>query len=123
MDIHHCGKYQQHPGGCRKRRYVQDKSYILSYAKIVGYGRPGFFTIKGEAEVTQEQFDKMMDNWLERRGEKAPAGWSESEHQWAEENGIIHGDGSGKKMYKAFATREHMIVFLYRLAEKLGLVK
>ena len=74
-------------------------------------------------EVTQEQFDKMMENWLSRREQEEPADWSKDARKWAEENGIIYGDGSGRKMYKAFATREHMIVFLYRLAEKLGLVK
>ena len=79
--------------------------------------------MKGECEVTQEQFDKMMENWMQRREQEEAAAWSEIERKWAEENGIIHGDSSGKKMYKAFATREHMIVFLYRLAEKLGLVK
>ena len=51
---------------------IQDKWYILSYAKIVGYGRPDFFIIKEENEVTQEQFDKMMDNRLERRGREGP---------------------------------------------------
>lgn len=74
-------------------------------------------------EVTQEQFDKLMANWLARREQEEPAEWSKAAREWAEENGIIYGDGSGRKMYKAFATREHMIVFLYRLAEKLGLVK
>lgn len=78
---------------------------------------------KEEVEVTQEQFDKLMADWLARREQEAAADWSEDARKWAEENGIIYGDGSGKKMYKAFATREHMIVFLYRLAEKLGLVK
>lgn len=77
----------------------------------------------GNDEVTQEQFDKLMANWLSRREQEEPADWSKEERKWAEENGIIYGDGSGRKMYKAFATREHMIVFLYRLAEKLGLVK
>ena len=62
--------------GCRKRRYGTGKSYILSYAKIVGYGRPDFFIIKEEAEVTRGQFDQMMDDWLERRGGKVSAGWS-----------------------------------------------
>ena len=76
MDTHHCGKYQQYPGDCRKRRYGTGKSYILSYAKIVGYGRPDFFIIKEEAEVTRGQFDQMMDDWLERRGGKVSAGWS-----------------------------------------------
>ena len=79
--------------------------------------------MKEETEVTQEQFDKLMENWLARREQDGPADWSEPERKWAEENGIIYGDGSGRKMYNAFATREHMIVFLYRLAEKLGIVK
>lgn len=73
--------------------------------------------------MTQEQFDKMMDNWLARREQEEAADWSKDAREWAEENGIIYGDGTGKKMYKAFATREHMIVFLHRLAEKLGLAK
>ena len=73
--------------------------------------------------MTQEQFDKMMENWLARREQEEPADWSKDARKWAEENGIIYGDGSGRKMYKAFTTREHMIVFLYRLAEKLVLVK
>lgn len=77
----------------------------------------------GGGEVTQEQFDKMMENWLACREQEEPADWSKAARKWAEENGIIYGDGSGRKMYKAFATREYMIVFLYRLAEKLGLVK
>lgn len=79
--------------------------------------------MKGDSEVTQEQFDKMMADWLKRQEQEDAAEWSKAERKWAEDNGIIYGDDSGKKMYKAFATREHMIVFLYRLAEKLGLVK
>lgn len=75
----------------------------------------------GDGEVTQEQFDQMMDNWLKRREQEEPADWSEAERKWAEKNGIIYGDGSGSKMYLSFCTREQMIVFLCRLAEKLGL--
>ena len=74
-------------------------------------------------EVTQEQFDKMMENWLKRREQSEPADWSREAREWAEENGIIYGDDKGRKMYQAFATREHMIVFLHRLAEKIGIVK
>lgn len=108
-------------GGC-----VRDKSYPLGASYIMGYGTPDWALVAEEEKempFTQADFDKMMDNWLARREQKDPADWSEEARKWAEENGIIYGDGSGKKMYKAFATREHMIVFLYRLAEKLGLVK
>lgn len=108
-------------GGC-----VRDKSYPLSASYIMGYGTPNWdLAAEEEQEMpfTQADFDKMMDNWLKRQEQEEAAEWSEAERTWAEENGIIYGDGSGRKMYKAFATREHMIVFLYRLAEKLGLVK
>ena len=76
--------------------------------------------LEGE-EVTQEQFDKMMNTWLEKQKETEPAAWSQADRDWAESNGIIAGDTSGKKMYRSFCTREQMVVFLHRLAEKLGL--
>ena len=101
-------------GGAVQRR-TRNKKYI------VGAARPAYAA--EEEAMTQEQFDKMMEDWLKRQEQEEPADWSEPERKWAEENGLIYGDGSGRKMYKSFATREHMIVFLYRLAEKLGLVK
>lgn len=75
-----------------------------------------------EEEDTMDQatFDKMMDNWLARQQEKEPADWSKADREWAEENGLIYGDGSGKKMYRAWCTREQMVVFLHRLASFFG---
>ena len=79
--------------------------------------------MKGGSEMpfTQDDFDKMMNNWLARREKENPADWSKEDREWAEKEGIIAGDGNGNMMYRAFATREHMIVFIHRLAEKLGL--
>jgi hypothetical protein len=74
--------------------------------------------MKGEETVTQEQFDTMLENWLNRQEDKAPADWSAAQREWAESNGIIAGDGTGKKMYRAFCTREQMVVFLNRIVEK-----
>ncbi len=76
--------------------------------------------MKGEEEVTQEQFNTMMNAWMEQQQEKAPADWSKEARDWAEGNGIIAGDTNGKKMYRSFCTREQMVVFLHRLAQKLG---
>ena len=65
-------------------------------------------------EVTQEQFDAMLEDWLVRRAKKEPAGWSANERAWAEESGVIQGDG-GAKRYRSFATREEVAAMLYRL--------
>ena len=102
----------------REKLAVVDAKGILDYLGIAWREDPA-----PGAGMTQEQFDKLMDNWLKRREQEDASEWSEAERKWAEENGIVCGDSSGRKMYKAFATREHMVVFLYRLAEKLGLVK
>lgn len=67
----------------------------------------------------QERFDQMMEDWLARQQEKDAAGWSEADRKWAERNGIIFGDGSGKKMYRSWCTREQMVAFLHRLADLL----
>ena len=68
----------------------------------------------GEEEVTQEQFNKMMDTYLLELAKKAPSDWSQDARLFAESKGLIKGDESGK-MYKKFVTREEMIEVLYRM--------
>ena len=65
--------------------------------------------------MTQEQFNKMMDQWLEERAKKAPAVWSAQDRSWAESNGIIQGDAKGRKRYKSFVTREELVATLHRV--------
>lgn len=69
--------------------------------------------LEGE-EVTQEQFNTMMNTYLAGLGEKEPGEWSAEARAWAEEQGLIQGDDSGKKKYKQSCTREQMVVFLHR---------
>lgn len=66
-----------------------------------------------EEEVTQEQFDKFMENWLEARAKKSPASWSKADREWAEKNGIIKGTGNGME-YQSYVTREQMVALLHR---------
>lgn len=73
-----------------------------------------------EDEMTQAQFDAMLENWLTRRAEGEPAAFSAAERAWAEKSGIIRGNTSGQFAYQSFCTREQMAVFLYRLRELLG---
>lgn len=68
-----------------------------------------------EENVTQEQFDAMMNDWLERRANEGAADFSAEARAWAEASGLILGDVAGRKQYKSFCTREQMMVFLYRL--------
>lgn len=71
-----------------------------------------------EPEMTQAQFDAMMDDYLKRLQKAEPSEWSEDARQWAEKEGLIKGDENGDKQYKMFVTREQMAVFMKRLAER-----
>lgn len=68
--------------------------------------------------VTQEQFNAYMNNYLEMVAAKSPDEWSKVERMWAEQLGIIQGDLNGRKRYKSFITREELITVLYRLIKK-----
>ena len=68
--------------------------------------------------MTQEQFNKMMENYLASRAQKVPHDWSEEDRKWAEKNGIIQGDPDGEKRYLSFITREEAAAMLHRATEK-----
>ena len=70
-----------------------------------------------EEEMTQEQFNKMMDVYLQQRAVQPPREWSAADRKWAEENGIIEGDPDGNKRYQSFISREEAVAMLRRLAE------
>ncbi len=71
-----------------------------------------------EEEMTQAEFDKMMNHYLEELAKKAPHKWSESDRKWAEENGIVRGDSDGDKKYQSFVTKEEVAAMLHRMAEE-----
>ena len=70
--------------------------------------------IEEEDEMTQEQFNTMMNTWIAEQAKKAPGDWSAEAREWGERNGLINGDTSGNKMYKKMLTREEFISVLYR---------
>jgi hypothetical protein len=70
--------------------------------------------VEEEEEMTQEQFNTMMNNWIAEQAKKAPGDWSADARAWGEKNGLINGDTSGNKMYKKMLTREEFIAVLYR---------
>lgn len=70
-------------------------------------------------EMTQTQFNEMMNNYLADLAKQEPAAWSAEARAWAEDTGLIQGDGTGMQ-YKSFCTREQMVIFLRRLYEMLS---
>lgn len=83
--------------------------------QVVVSGWPGW----EEPEMTQAQFDAMMEDYLNRLAQQEPSDWSKEEREWCEDNGLIKGDENGDKQYKMFVTREQMAVFMQRLAKRL----
>ena len=68
-----------------------------------------------EGTVTQEQFNAMMDAYLQQLAAKGPNSWSQDARAWAESRGMICGDGSGSFQYQKFCTREELIQILYAM--------
>lgn len=67
-----------------------------------------------EEEMTQEQFEAMLETYLKKLAQKPPAAWSAEARTWAEETGLIAGDETGNKQYRNFLTREQFAVLLHR---------
>ena len=72
-----------------------------------------------EETMTQQQFNAMMENYLCGLADREPSAWSAQARAWAEENGILMGDETGRKQYKSFLTREQLVVILQRLQHPL----
>ena len=70
-------------------------------------------------EVTQEQFDNMLEDWLERQAAREPSSWSAEDRAWAEKAGLVQGNGAGANQYQSFLTKEQAIALLRRYC-KLG---
>lgn len=75
---------------------------------------------KEDGEMTQEQFDAMAERYLTERAAAKPSAWSADARAWAEENGLIEGDGTGERQYGAFVTREQAAALMQRLARLMG---
>ena len=69
---------------------------------------------KEDEEMTQQQFNEMMDVYLKQKAVEAGSSWSEKERRWAESNQLLLGDENGDFQYKSFCTREQITAILYR---------
>ena len=99
-----------HWSGKNCPRILRDNAYIKDRIDWK------YFTAKireEEEEMTQEDFNKMMNVWLAGRAKEQPGDWSAEARSWAESNGIVTGDEGGKR-YKSFITREEAAVMMER---------
>ena len=76
---------------------------------IAKYGTPEKFKATWEEEMTQEQFNKMMDAYLQSLGKKSASAWAVKELSEAKQKGIT--DGARPQ---AFATREEVVAMITR---------
>ena len=73
----------------------------------------GIPNVEGTYENKTETEDNMKDEL--KVNDSIPDEWAKEAVEWATENGIMYGDGTGDLKLHSDCTREQMIVFLYRL--------
>ena len=76
---------------------------------IAKYGTPEKFKATWEEEMTQEQFDKMMDNYLSNRAKMPASAWAKAELAEGKQKGITDGTSP-----RSFATREEVVAMIVR---------
>lgn len=70
-----------------------------------------------EEEMTQEQFNIMMNNYLAALAQE-PTTWEQDAMVWAQQNGLMYGDDTGNLMPKKFMTRGEVATVLKRYSEQ-----
>ena len=70
-------------------------------------------------ETDEAKLRRIVEEILAAERTKAPAAWSADARRWAEQNGILRGDGDAMA-YAAPCTREQAVVMLHRLWQLLA---
>lgn len=70
-------------------------------------------------DMTQEQFNKMMDIYLQEQAKKPTSDWAKNVMNWAIGEGIIVGDQNGHVQAQKFITRQECVTLMQRLFNKL----
>lgn len=125
LTAHLCRLYELEPAAVISHREGQERGIASNHGDVEHwFGRFGkamddfradVAAELGGEDVTQEQFNGMMETWLAQRAAAEPSHWSENERRWMEEMGLIRGDGKGNMGYKSFCTREELAAIIYRL--------
>ena len=116
---------------CRElmERYQIPVSCVYRHFDVTGKHCPSYFMedsvwnqfktrLESDA-MTQDAFDRLMENWLSRQASKEASSVSHEARQWAEALGLISGFSDGSKRYQSFCTREQVVLMLHRFCEAL----
>ena len=106
-----------------KGQAVATRTMAVNGRYIRGYCLPDYAG-KAESEdddMTQEQFNQMMTEYERTKNpvpDNTPADWEAPAVQWARDNGLLAGDGSGNLMLHSNMTRAQFLVMLKKYHEK-----
>lgn len=68
--------------------------------------------------MTKEQVLEIIKEYETKKADLEANGWSAEARAWAEQEGMIAGFSDGRMGYQTHCTREMMVVFLFRLWQK-----
>lgn len=100
--------------------YIGDGNWLegTDYSWMKGkYKFKGFIYNPWEAEMTQEQFNGMMNTWLKEQTQKPASTYALDALEWAKEEGIMKGDEHGNQMPQSFVKRQDLALMLQRLED------
>lgn len=110
-------------------KYGIDVNHVLRHYDVTGKNCPSpwvlvpadwmeFKKMLEVDEVTQEQFDKMMDNYLERRNAQPADDWAKPYIQEAIDAGVMSDVGGSIQSPQGFVTRQELATVAAALAKK-----
>ena len=102
-----------------RRGIASNHADVMHWFPLHGRSMDGFRVdvaalLKKEEAMTREDFSALLQACEAERAAIAPGLWSEAGRRWAEELGLVQGDGNGMR-YGAALTREMAVVLLHRL--------
>ena len=102
-----------------RRGIASNHADVMHWFPLHGRSMDGFRTdvaalLKEEEAMAREDFSALLQACEAERAAAEPGLWSEAGRRWAEELGLVQGDGSGLR-YGAALTREMAVVLLHRL--------
>ena len=111
-----------------KGEAVSRRTLAINGRYIRGFCLPDYASMVTEEEddemLTYEQWKEYMSRYRKELQDNDNGDWSEEARQWAINSGLITGNGTinglPNYMWEDLATREQLIVVLFRFAQSLG---
>ena len=114
-------KYQVPPKRVLRHYDVTGKKCPAPWVDDPGQWAKFKSMLEDDDMLTQEQFNQMMAEYERTKNpvpDNTPADWEAPAVQWARDNGLLAGDGSGNLMLHSNMTRAQFLVMLKKYHEK-----